>query len=199
MTRTWIDDVVDTATNGDDVVRAVVVETRGSTPREVGAAMLVTAREAVGSIGGGALEYGVIAEAQALLKTRLASWQRIEMHYHLGPELNQCCGGAVTVLLERYCEDERASLSKLRLSRGFTAVTRPVATGVAPGFSHDPAPAGLFDHAGQRWFREQLAPAAPHVYIYGAGHVGRALVRALQPLPFMVTWLDISSERFPVT
>ncbi|MBP0651166.1 hypothetical protein J8J40_29340, partial [Mycobacterium tuberculosis] len=29
-----------------------------------------------------------------------------------------------------------------------------------------------------------------HLLLFGAGHVGRALVLALAPLPFRVTWVD---------
>jgi xanthine dehydrogenase accessory factor len=36
-----------------------------------------------------------------------------------------------------------------------------------------------------------------NVMIFGAGHVGRALVLALAPLPFDVTWADPRPEAFP--
>jgi xanthine dehydrogenase accessory factor len=36
-----------------------------------------------------------------------------------------------------------------------------------------------------------------HVYLFGAGHVGRALVLALAPLPFDVTWIDPRPNAFP--
>ncbi len=36
----------------------------------------------------------------------------------------------------------------------------------------------------------EAAGMRPHVLIYGAGHVGRALARALAPLPFHVTLID---------
>ena len=37
---------------------------------------------------------------------------------------------------------------------------------------------------------QALVPRAFPLIIYGGGHVGTALVRALEPLPFDVTWLD---------
>ena len=37
---------------------------------------------------------------------------------------------------------------------------------------------------------EALSAAGFPLIIYGGGHVGTALVRALEPLPFAVTWLD---------
>ena len=47
------------------------------------------------------------------------------------------------------------------------------------------------------WFVEPLARRMVPLYVYGAGHVGRALVRVLQDLPFAVTWADTSASRFP--
>jgi xanthine dehydrogenase accessory factor len=35
------------------------------------------------------------------------------------------------------------------------------------------------------------------IYLFGAGHVGRALVLALAPLPFDVTWIDPRPNAFP--
>lgn len=44
-----------------------------------------------------------------------------------------------------------------------------------------------------------IPPARP-LWIYGAGHVGRALVNVMAPLPdFAITWVDTGAERFPET
>lgn len=38
------------------------------------------------------------------------------------------------------------------------------------------------------------------LWIYGAGHVGRAIVNVMAPLPdFDITWVDTSADRFPDT
>jgi xanthine dehydrogenase accessory factor len=43
-------------------------------------------------------------------------------------------------------------------------------------------------------------PATRPLWIYGAGHVGRALVQVMQPLPdFDITWVDTHADRFPKT
>ena len=39
--------------------------------------------------------------------------------------------------------------------------------------------------------------ALTHLNLWGAGHVGRALVLALAPLPFKVTWWDVRDNAFP--
>jgi len=43
------------------------------------------------------------------------------------------------------------------------------------------------------------APRRP-LWIYGAGHVGRAIVHVMSPLPqFGITWVDTHADRFPTT
>jgi xanthine dehydrogenase accessory factor len=44
---------------------------------------------------------------------------------------------------------------------------------------------------------QRLAPALAPVALFGGGHVGRAIVQALAPLPFAVTWIDSRDEVFP--
>lgn len=125
--------------------RAVLVEvtaTRGSTPREAGAFMLVSATESLGTIGGGQLEYMAIDEARRLIAR---SRDRAEMDVPLGPEIGQCCGGRVELTLT-LLDPQATSALRARLDRE--------------------------------------AARLPHVYVFGAGHVGKALAAALAPLPF---------------
>jgi xanthine dehydrogenase accessory factor len=72
-----------------------VVEARGSSPRGVGTRMLVSAVHAIGTIGGGHLEFKALASARAMLAARDTQARR--EHYPLGPALGQCCGGAVAL------------------------------------------------------------------------------------------------------
>ncbi len=44
----------------------------------------------------------------------------------------------------------------------------------------------------------QLDEGRTPVALFGGGHVGRALVQALAPLPFVVHWIDSRDEVFPV-
>lgn len=77
-------------------VPAVVVEivsARGSAPRGAGTRMLVSAVQAIGSIGGGHLEWKALAAAKAMLTARELAPRR--ERYPLGPSLGQCCGGVV--------------------------------------------------------------------------------------------------------
>jgi xanthine dehydrogenase accessory factor len=72
-----------------------VVQAKGSSPRGMGTRMLVSAVHAIGTIGGGHLEFKALASARAMLAARETQARR--EHYPLGPALGQCCGGAVAL------------------------------------------------------------------------------------------------------
>ena len=46
--------------------------------------------------------------------------------------------------------------------------------------------------------RQRLAPALTPLALFGGGHVGQAIVRALAPLPFAVRWIDSRDGVFPL-
>jgi xanthine dehydrogenase accessory factor len=50
--------------------------------------------------------------------------------------------------------------------------------------------AGLLRSGSSMYFVERLTHDATALWLYGAGHVGRALVRVLAELPFDITWID---------
>lgn len=78
------------------VVQVEITRVQGSSPRDVGAVMFVSAIGMAGTIGGGQLEYMALDEARKLLKTGEVS---AVMDVPLGPEIGQCCGGRVEVVL----------------------------------------------------------------------------------------------------
>src|SRR5262245_50077333 len=77
-----------------------VAATRGSTPREAGARLIVQPDGGfTGTIGGGTLEWRAIAVAQAAL-ARPAPKRAELRNLILGPDMGQCCGGQVDLLFE---------------------------------------------------------------------------------------------------
>ena len=120
---------------GAKVALVRVVETEGSTPREVGAAMAVCRDgRTYGTIGGGTFEYEAIAEACQLLAGEVAG--PLRRLWHLGPDLGQCCGGRVTTLTERIVPGGAAAAAKALttpvLLFGAGHVGRAVALALAP-------------------------------------------------------------------
>ncbi|MBN9315589.1 MAG: xanthine dehydrogenase accessory protein XdhC [Devosia sp.] len=131
-----------------DAIVAELASVRGSSPREAGAFMLISAGAIAGTIGGGALEYMVIDRARQVLRN---GEHRDDLDIPLGPEIGQCCGGRVDVALRRVTPDlVRALVARLAAEDA----------------------------------------ARPHVFLFGAGHVGHALARALAPLPAHVHVVD---------
>ncbi|RWA83899.1 xanthine dehydrogenase accessory protein XdhC [Mesorhizobium sp.] len=177
-----------------------VAATKGSTPREAGAFMLVSASAIFGTIGGGQLEFMAIDKARQLISplegemaakrpegvlsggtTRASSTAaatppggsattlpsrgreaRIEvdevcatLDVPLGPEIGQCCGGRVEVLI------------------------RPVDAALE-----------------QELIAKAEAEAAylPHVYLFGGGHVGQALAASLSLLPIHAVVVETRAD-----
>lgn len=77
-------------------VLVTVAHAIGSTPREAGAAMIVTAHDAFGTVGGGHLEFEALRIARDALSnaTPPASWL---VRFPLAARLGQCCGGVATL------------------------------------------------------------------------------------------------------
>ena len=175
------------------VARVVIAAHDGSSPREVGAAMLVWHGGQSGTIGGGALEWEATTRARAMLAE---GGRRLDREA-LGPKLGQCCGGAVTVLTEVFDarnlpQPEAGVIARSADGRAMPlSVKRLLARARGEGM----APRAVLM---QGWMVEPLARVEREVWIWGAGHVGRALVDVLAPLPDVaITWLDIAAERFP--
>lgn len=177
------------------VARVVVAAVKGSAPREVGAAMLVWADGQSGTIGGGALEWEATAQARALLPDGGAKLDCIA----LGPELQQCCGGRVDLVTEVW---DAKALANLDAEAGLVA--RPIEKTDMPlavkrrlqaarGEGEIGVPAYI-----DGWMVEPLTKATRALWIWGAGHVGRALVGVLAPVPNLaITWVDTAQDRFP--
>lgn len=53
------------------------------------------------------------------------------------------------------------------------------------------------DGSGKRWLADPCRPFRPHLVLFGAGHVGAAIVRMLGELPCHVTWVDERDDMFP--
>lgn len=176
-----------------------VLSAEGSSPREAGARMVLRpGKRFSGTIGGGQLEFEAIDIGDSLLKQGAAG---IGLRsFALGPDLGQCCGGRVRLSFEamdasRLAEAE--TWAALEEKGRFTVAARVGEDGrvgerrvidVA-----DAAPIRLEGGELVETFGEERTP----VYLFGAGHVGRAIVLSLAPLPFAVTWIDSRHDAFP--
>jgi xanthine dehydrogenase accessory factor len=94
---TWLQALAELERDGEPSVLVTVVTARGSTPRDAGCKMVVTADRQFDTIGGGNLEFTCAEAARTLLTGAGGPLLR---DFPLGPELGQCCGGHVSVLFE---------------------------------------------------------------------------------------------------
>ena len=181
-------------------VLVTVASIAGSAPRATGSRMLVTESGFQGSIGGGNLEYQAIATARHLIATSPANDQRQEL-YGLGPELNQCCGGAVTLLYEVYrharlewLEALAAAHTNKETVRLVTAIDRPqvakwlvkadepapaelppeLVTELQPATTEDYPATTVVESGTGRYLLESVRHDRIPLFLFGAGHVGRA-------------------------
>ncbi len=172
-------------------VRILISSSAGSTPREAGVSMLVFSDRTLGTIGGGALELEAINIARDTLETGKSRCQT----FPLGPNLGQCCGGSVTLVWER--------LTSAELQGTGTYLRRIDGPAKAPDVAIRRSTlmqAGAMPLVIDGWIAEaETTPKVP-LWIWGAGHVGRALVQVLTPLgDHQITWVDTDAERFPAS
>ncbi len=177
-----------------------VIGAKGSTPREAGARMLVSAGGAIsGTIGGGRLELEAIERAVATLQDGRDGSERLDLA--LGPSIGQCCGGAVSVMVETFTSARLATVAQLAEAEAkgpFQTIAswrngEPIDRAI---ISHDRMePTAAIDAEGR--LDESFGAPLRELVLFGAGHVGRAVVMALAPLPFHVRWIDNRATAFP--
>jgi xanthine dehydrogenase accessory factor len=224
----WLQTMLALCEGQEPCVLVTVAEVRGSTPREAGTKMVVTKETSFGTIGGGRLEYEVLAAAREMLAAGAPPSAKLR-RFGLGPSLGQCCGGSARVLLEPTSgqqEPWQAALREVLVEQGTRAVLVTVldgprveklvvSGGVVVGALADPrrhsaavgAAQALLEGAGASARLEEsdfgvllfepIRPVAWQVVLFGAGHVGKALIRVLGELPCRVVWVDGRAEQFP--
>lgn len=88
------------------VMHVVIARVQGSSPRDAGAEMFVSATAMAGTIGGGHAEYQALNHAREMLARRVT---RDTLEIVLGPEVGQCCGGRITLTLTRLSDSAKAA------------------------------------------------------------------------------------------
>ena len=234
--RDWPDALSAAFHRGERAVLVTVAEARGSTPRETGAAMVVTSGALAGSIGGGHLEFEALRLAREALDaadTGSAAWV---VRFPLAARLGQCCGGVATLAFQvvaardspwlvtaRACLRTNAPFALVgKLGGAADAAARLVVTAddtrgtlgdgtldsiaiatarerlaAKPGDAR--ADGGLIADHGATLLIHVVRPSGFDVFVFGNGHVGRALVHMLGALPARVRWIDARDDDFPAT
>lgn len=143
----------------------------------------------------------------------------------LGPQLGQCCGGVADLLYEPLSEADATWIAEAVALEAGGAALRVVkvgagaaekslfgpadlaASGLPAALGRDlqvmlaaKGPTSIIDlEDGSRLVADVIADRGQPLYLFGAGHVGRAVVAACAALPFRVTWVDSRADAFPET
>ncbi len=211
---------------GIDCACCTVIATRGSTPQEAGAMMLVfpDGRQS-GTLGGGCVEAEVKRRALAALANRDGpSIHQFELDGDAAWDNGLICGGLMTILVDPVGKPLRQVYrrlhSLLETGHGFTAMVAlpDNAHGLPAGEwrildDGGDAPASLLAIVRNRLSQRPRAqviegvaviPSPPRIrlIIVGAGHVGQAVARLAAETGFAVWVLDdretyANAERFP--
>ena len=132
-----------------DIALVELITVKGSSPREVGAWMLVSPEKYLNTIGGGVLEFSMIAEAKKMMKDR--SVDKLSFKSNLNPKFDQCCGGVVS------CQ--------------ISIVTRNTMKMI------------------EKRIKNEISKYK-NLYLFGAGHVGKSVIKLGINLPLKITVTD---------
>ncbi len=175
---------------GVPVALLYVVESLGSSPGRAGFAMTVTATQASGSIGGGAMEHRFVAQArQALTDKRPAFLQR-QVHDAKAAEdaSGMICSGEQTFWLGILDSGDRTAVSRIAANT-ISGVLR-----LGPrGLSFDPATALPYRQkfeGGADWTYQEDLGHRDKLHLVGGGHCSLALSRLAETLDFEITVYD---------
>jgi len=98
-----LDEANDWLSSKQSVVLATVIQTWGSSPRQVGSRMIVNGKgDFSGSVSGGCVETAVVRECLSLLKEK-KNFKKIEFKIsnESAWEIGLACGGEIEIFLEQ--------------------------------------------------------------------------------------------------
>ena len=203
--RKWIREIVHALEDGKPVELVIVAEASGSTPRGAGALMAVFPDgQTLGTIGGGNVEFEAQLLAARLLERGDSAQRRFRFVQGDAASLGMVCGGDVTVQFQYLPPEDPRAIAVLRdLMESFAGT---LDTWLVLSIRGDSAAAmGAADRNGARhlasppenlssllrnrpvldsgWLAIPVVRAG-RVYIFGGGHVSRALVPAIAAVGF---------------
>jgi xanthine dehydrogenase accessory factor len=169
---------------------ATVVEASGSTPRHLGARMIVGADGVqVGTVGGGRIEQEVVAAAREVA----VGGPPRRVRHHLVRDLAMCCGGSMELVIAPLAASAPAlaAVVAARRARRVIVLETPLDGGPLRARPPGDAEAGALARA-SRTDSALVEPVRPaeRLILFGAGHVGRAIGPLARSCGFEVVLCD---------
>lgn len=171
-----LDYAADRVEAGRNAALCLLVKTRGSTPAQAGALMVVDDQaDMCGTIGGGCVEAEVRKRVISMINDGKTGVMQFQMNHDYGWDDGLLCGGTIDLAI--------GQASDVPNLRDIAESVRKRAATSLPLRVHD-AETGV-----DRKFVLDLPPR-PRLYIAGAGHIGQALTRYGLDLDFEVSVFD---------
>jgi xanthine dehydrogenase accessory factor len=115
-----------------------------------------------------------------------------------GPPSTRSTGAGAAAESDDHACAERVDGKPVHPTWGlFDANGMQIAGDTVPAFDRSLGTHVFTDADGARWLADAILAPRARLYLFGAGHVGAALVRALAELPCRVTWVDERDDLFP--
>ncbi len=218
--------IVNLQDKGREIAIATLVEVRGSSARDPGAAFAVSDNgELLGAIGGGCVEAALVDEAREVMRERKARSISYGLTEREAGEVGLACGGTLTIFLDlpdpNYCAELERTCDELiahalridgEKSGARMAIYPNSRFGTLGGVGLDDAVARyVYDRPLREAVRANLGGAsvfiapkriAPHMYVFGALDFAAATIEVAHALGYVVTLCDARSAfatkaRFP--
>lgn len=206
--RELLEAIVDELSAGNSAMLATIVARRGSAPRGVGTAMVVSQSGAqTGTVGGGSVEYRVRQDATQLLLQKQCALREYDIH----TDDSNAGTGSVQVLFRPISGERGRALAEGILAAIDAGEAAYLVCDLSEtcGFSSDVldaqtlcALAGLDCPPGQPVVTEGelkrlIEPLldAPRVVLFGGGHVAQCMAKQLDLLDYRV-WVVEDREEF---
>jgi xanthine dehydrogenase accessory factor len=177
------------AAAGAPAALATVVEASGSTPRHLGARMVVTADGGqLGTVGGGRIEQEVVAAARAVAAGAPAR----RVRHHLVRDLAMCCGGSMELVIAPLAPSAPAlaEVVAARRARRPVQLVTPLDGAPLAVRAVDAGARNLARAARGADALVELVRPAERLILFGAGHVGRAIGPLARSCGFEVVICD---------
>lgn len=205
--------LIEALERGEPAVLCTVLSASGSSPRGAGARMAVFTDEVCGTVGGGAVELCSIKKARQVLRSGKGELQSFCLAPDQIQSIGMVCGGNVTICFQYLTAGDLPVLRRMQEALHTDAdswLYLELRDGLVERFEildEDQAKGELFGRKPVLRTGEVLRYAEPlvragKVYLFGGGHVGRALAPVLTSVDFRVTVYDSRpelavQERFP--
>ncbi|MEM7351127.1 MAG: XdhC family protein [Acidobacteriota bacterium] len=190
---------------GRQVFLALVVKNTRHSPGTAGARMLLSETgERVGTIGGGIMEYKLLARAAEILQRGDFAPELRTLHHQRAPSgerSGMICAGSQTNLY-RLCRpaDDLATVERLieMLAAGGagTLSIDPAGMRVAEGAPVLSRPPRVVERDGESWSYEEQLLNRRRLAILGGGHCALALARVMGPLGYDVVVYETRENVF---